>query len=229
MRVITYKDLLAATGLNNDHLKVLRQRRQIALAWGRSDAYAPFLYFEIDVFAHALTNALASIFTRSFAASIVRVHFDVWGGLVARTDATGEQVYFGVVEVVRPGKPVPRSHFTLGANTDDPRALANRVMATPQAHGYIPVRAVGANITGLLAEVRANAAKAGLDFSDPFLPAPDHPAYAELFGPYTKARDQAIEQVKALTPKGRERWAQRTGEMARAIAEQQLAERRLLS
>jgi hypothetical protein len=217
--MITFSEFMAAADLTPQKTKTLRRRGQLALAWGRSDVYASLLYFEIDTLAHALNQALASIFKRDLAASLVRCQFDIWGDAAARADASKEPIYFGVVEFTRPGEPRIRSHLCLASDTDEPRALARLASATPQARGYVPVRAVGANMTGLLAQVRADALKANLDFSNPFLPPPDHPAFAELFAPYVAVRDQAVAQVHALTPRGRERLAQQTGDVARKIAE----------
>ena len=228
MRILPFDEFMKASGLTPQLVKTLRRRGQIALAWGRSDIYTSLLYFEVDVLGHELNQALASpgAFKRDFAANIVRLHFDQWGGAAAHAHVSTTPVYFNVAEMVRPADPKTRHHLTGAMTTDEPIAIKRAVEAQPQARGFVVVRTMGVNMTGLIADVRAKAKAAGLDFSDPFLPPPDHPAYAEIFGPYVKARDEAIEVAKSMTPRGREKLAEKTGAEGRRLAEMYLADHR---
>ena len=112
-------------------------------------------------------------------------------------------VYFAIVEYARRDNPKIRSHRCLVTDTDHPQALAHMAGAFP---GECVVKTFGINMTMLVAEVRADAKAAGLDFSAAFLPPPDHPAYAELFKPIHR-RARRRDQTGASAHPGRPRTA----------------------
>ncbi len=191
MRIIDFKTFMAACGLTVENLKAYRRRDQIALAFGRRDAYASLSYIELDPTAVILTDELAASFGRKIAAQLVRVWCDEWGKVVAVSEATKAPSYFWVVEFEKGGK---RSHKVAGTTTSDVNKI--RQAMQPQARGYQFIRAIPVDVTGIIARVRANAKVAGFDLSDPFLPAPTSKTFAGIFGPYTEIRDRAVANIK---------------------------------
>lgn len=205
MRLYPFKAFMAAAALSVENLKAYRRRDQIALAFGRRDAFASLQYLEIDAVSVLLADELAVSFGRTMAAQLTRVHCDKWAEVVAVSEATKSPAYFWVGEFEKGGK---RSHLVAGAATSDVNVVRQKMQA--QARGYQYVRVIPVDVTEIIARVRANAESAGFKMRDPFLPAPDSKAFADIFDNYSKARDRAIDEADQ---------ARRAGLLARAKVE----------
>jgi hypothetical protein len=210
MHAISFEEFLAGSALGMEQLKLLRRRDQTACAFGRREVYKSIGFVELDCVATLLANALASSFDRTFAAQLVRVHCDQWLPCVARAEA-GKPAFFTIVESFN--KTGKRQHVACGTETDDPYKIAADV---GHATGVPVRRTVAVNVAGILADVRANAKRAGLNWSEAFAPPEGDPRLDEIMRPYVEERDKAIDiAVKA----------RRAGIKARALVEASIPER----
>ena len=220
MQRLTLDELLLVTDTPINQFKALRIRKQLALAFGRSDAYASLTYVELDGVALMLADALAESHGRQFAARVVRVYWDVWGAVVARAEADASQAAkFCVVDfTTADGK---SAHLVCGAGgVISDEEIAAKTAATPQAAGAEAKRIVCVNLTRLIRFMRENGARHGINLIDsPFLPAaPDDQRTIDLLTPWAEARARAIEMVGAMKVKD-EKAAARAGLLARAALE----------
>ena len=170
-------------------------RKETALAFGIERKLAGGKYLDLDVVALALVEDLANAFGRRAAATLVRAHADKWLDGVGRADVTREPVFLMIMEY---GRPVRHQYFDDKQVSDRMRigvsTLADyepiRFADHPKTE--IPARMTWINLSGILARVRVNAAKAGLDFSAPFFPPPDDPIAKELIATAKKSRNDAL-------------------------------------
>jgi hypothetical protein len=221
MRIITFSELLAVMGLDVHRLKVLRQREQIALSFGRSDAYNALNYLPLDAVAHRLADVLAEKLPRPLAAEIVRDQWGIWSRVVAVAEAApaGMPVLFYVVEYEDQKK--RRGHMTLGSTLDsrDDGNLLRLAADIQKRTGVIARSYVAVEMGSILADVRAAASKARVDFSASFLPPLGSEQLAEVLKPYD---DSAPDRAVVITPKDKAEAsdaAKRAGIMGRAIVE----------
>ncbi len=196
MQRLTLDELLLVTDTPINQFKALRIRKQLALAFGRSDAYASLAYVELDGVALMLADALAESHGRQFAARVVRVYWDVWGAVVARAEADASQAAkFCVVDfTTADGK---SAHLVCGAGgVISDEEIAAKTAATPQAAGAEAKRIVCVNLTRLIRFMREHAARHGIDLlRSSFLPPADDPRTIDLLWPWAEARGRAIEMV----------------------------------
>jgi hypothetical protein len=224
MRIISFAEWLAGAGLTNPRLKVLRQRNQVALAFGRREAYATLDYTEIDAVAALLADDLTLNFDRDVAARLVRLYCAEWAGSVSHADASGRPVYFSIIEYTPVGKPNgSRSHLVGAAHDGNADQLVLTAGLKPETRGMEPRRVIYVNMTTIIARVRGNARRAGYNFSAPFLPPPDDRLLDEILAPYTQARDEALAEYakkqQQKSPGERDDRPRRAGIVARALLE----------
>jgi hypothetical protein len=223
MRGVTYRELLETAGFDHQRLKVLRQRGQVALAFGRSDIYESLGYIELDCVAALLADVLTEKLDRTLAAEIVRDQWGVWSRVVAAAEASGGvPAFFYVVEYEnQKGK---RWHMTVGSMLDslkerNLREIAEdlRKRAGVTARNYVVVE-----MQSILADVRANAKRAKHDFSAPFLPPYGSAELEEVLRPFDEDMpDRAV----VITDRAKEEAAEharRAGIRARASVEASL-------
>jgi hypothetical protein len=218
MRPITFSEFLAAAGLTIEKIKVLRQRDQIALAFGRSDAYQSLGYVELDAVGARLAELLTEKLDRNIAAHIVRDQWGVWSRVVAQAEATkagpSKFVDFMVVECEDPqGK---RQPMTLGTMTEDLRAIRADI---EKRTGLIARSYVAVEMMTTVEDVRRNAKRAGYDWSAPFLPPPGSPKLEEILKPYDENMPDRAIVVTTKAQKDEAERARRAGIMARALIE----------
>jgi hypothetical protein len=84
---LTLDELLTITDTSEDALKSMRRRGQIALAFGRSDAFRSLWYLPVDAVAMLLTMALAKVYGAGIAAQMVRMFGGAWLTVVAQAEA----------------------------------------------------------------------------------------------------------------------------------------------
>ena len=187
MRQITFAEFIAGAAISTEQLKVLRRRGQIACAFGRREAFQSLGFVALDCVATVLADRLATVFERTQAALLTRLHFDIWARVVAAAETDpAAPAFFAVAEFVdRKGR---RTHVALGTRTDDPAAIKRDV---DRATGLSTIHTVAVDVGGVIADVRANASAAGYDFAAPFLPPPGE-KLDEILAPYAAERDRAI-------------------------------------
>jgi hypothetical protein len=210
MRSITFAELLAATGLDNQRLKVLRQRNQVGLAFGRDVCFESLGYIELDAVAHVLANGLAERIGRTDAAAFVRDQWPSWTVAAAIAEKVKpEPVHYFVVNYVdqkgRPGR------LPVCARQWDLHAIANDVRAR---FGVNPKDYVAMDMTEIISEVRRAAKAHGYDFSEPFLPPWGDPRLVEILQPF----DAGPDRITVVTLKE----AKRGGVLGRAKIEADL-------
>ena len=215
MQRLSLDELLLITKTQINAFKALRIRKQLALAFGRSDAYASLSYVKLD----GVALMLAESHGRQFAAQVVRVYWDIWGAVVAHAESDASQAAkFCVVDfTTKDGK---AAHLVCGAGGISDEEIAAKIAATPQAGGAEAKRIVCVNLTRLIRFMRENGARHGINLIDsPFLPAaPDDQRTIDLLTPWAEARARAIEMVGAMKVKD-EKAAARAGLLARAALE----------
>jgi hypothetical protein len=210
MRSISFPEFLAASGLDNQRLKVLRSRRQVALSFGRDQAYESLGYIELDVVAPVLADGLAGRIGRRDAAALVLNQWPSWTAAAAiAEEVKPEPVHYFVVNYLdqkgRPGRlPVCTRQWDL-------RAIANDVR---RRFGVNPKDYVAMDMTEVISEVRRAARAHGFDFSEPLLPLWGDPQLAEILKPF----DAGPDRITVVTPKE----AKRGGVLGRAKIEADL-------
>lgn len=211
MRVrLTRNELLTITNHSEHGFKTKLRRDQWAMAYGGRDAAARSWYRPEDAVAVHLTSALATIYGADLAAQIVRISSDVIVGAISEADTDPEAgALFAVVDFVHTdGR---RAYLTCGGR--DERPEANGVQFA--ARGYHVERVISVNVSLILQSVRTGAQRIGIDLSEPFLPAPDSAAFAELLAPYAELECGMVE-LRAI--KKRDAIASKIGARVRARA-----------
>ena len=193
MRALSTQQFYAAAGVDAGTFGARTNRQETALAFGIGQRLAGGKLLELDAVAMVLVDELAPAFSRRFAAGIVMGNAHAWLGAVGAADATREPIYFQVFESgepIRSGDRSPLEKAQVGYSTlaefekNVKKATERGVGMPPRIHFY--------NITDILARVRANAARVGVDLSGPFFPAPDDPLAKQILDEATKDRDQAL-------------------------------------
>ena len=223
MRSVKFAELLAASALNIQRLKVLRQRRQVALAFGRSDCYESLGYVELDAVAALLADALTDKLDRDLAVEIVLDQWGTWARVVALAEKIRPAPAFFYVIGYEDAKG-RRGNLTLGSRLDS-RERENLVAIAADIQKRFSVAArdfVVVEMASILADARRNAKAKGYDFSDKFLPVWGDPKLEEILRPFDETRpDRAI----VITEREKDNVAEdarRAGIMARAIVEAKL-------
>jgi hypothetical protein len=220
LRRLTLTEILRVTAIPMADFKSLRSRGQLGLAFGRCDAYDGLSYVELDGLGLLVAGTLAGTYSRTFAAQLTRVWWDVWVHVAARAEATNEPAHFCVVQFINPRG--EQAHMVCGAYgniTDD--AIAQRLEMLPQAEGSVGVTLTAAvNVTDLIAFMRKTATKEGIDLREAFVWPPDDPRTIELLKPWEEACDR---MPMELITKGKEILARRAGRAARATIEERIA------
>jgi len=222
------KELMAITGINGQMIKSLRRRNAFGLAWGRGEVYESLNYLPLDAVGMLLVMELGKAYNSkgdkgySEVAAMIRVHADVWARVVAEAERDYKtrpdfNVRFCVVDFERAGDS-KRAHLVGGSRETDDEAIALAIAQSPQAKGFIPARITCANVSRLLAEIRNNAEKHGIELRKPFsfMPDPDSKEFAELMQPFEQAKASAIIEVQS--GKKREAEVRKMGEQVRARA-----------
>lgn len=222
MRSISYSEFRTTADLDNQRLKVLRQRDQVVRAFGGSDIYESLGYIELDVVAVRLADVLSEKLHRTLAAEIVRDQWAVWSRVVAVAEAKPGPVFWYIVEYET--KKGERWHLTVGSELDSRsevnlRALAEdiRQRAAVTAKSYVVVE-----IQSVLDDVRAAAKKAKVDFSASFLPPYGSDELEAVLQPFD---DTSPDRAIVVSDKGKAAAAdvaRRTGILARANVEAKL-------
>jgi hypothetical protein len=226
MRRLTLAELLKVTATPPEALKSLRRRDQIALAFGRREAYDSLSYIELDAVGLLLTDAIGRAYNNlTTAAQLLRIYGDVWAGVVGEAEADlRHDKSFCIVDLADADEPRPlehiKAHYACGANESDPDKIAKFVERYSPTPGLVAVRVNCVNVSHLIRFIRKTAAKHGIDLLGAFMPPPSDPRFKEFVQPYEDLRDKAIFEVRAR--KAREALAREVGERARRLMEADL-------
>jgi hypothetical protein len=223
MRRIGYTELMTVEHLNNDRLKVLRQRDCVAIAFGQANFYESSFLTEVDAAANRLNMAIARSVDRELAAKMVRDLWGAWMRVLAMAEDLPPNVptFFYVIRYqFRNGDD---GWIGLGSMLDTSATDDNLRKVAKEVHSLTGTNAtdvLGFNMTALLAAVRKDAKAAGYDWSDRFLPPFGSKQLDELLHD-----PEAPDRVIVTTPKqlaDRSERARRAGILARAKVEASL-------
>lgn len=207
-------EILAATATSLEHLKTLRRRDHVALAFGRRFAYDSLSYIGLDAVALMLADTLAQSYDRPTAAGLVRTDGDRWAEAVAMAEAFPERpAQYCVIDFRDANGKL--AHLSCATNSTDNDEIAAKLSMTPQAYGATALRLSCVNLQPLRRFIIQNGAKHGVDLTHPFLPPFDSKEFKELFAPYVAVRDGAIDTAK----KKREARLLAAGEASRELFE----------
>ena len=222
-------EVLAVTKMDHNAFKARRLRDQLAFAFGQRQAYASLSFLPVDAVGLLITEKLSKAYGNKKAAQIVRVWFEAWGRTVALADTRQEAVQFCCVDLVdQNGKEATWPMGGLGTDIDEIEYDMHAYTLTPEFRamcketGLIgivsPVRLTCINVLIWLNFIRKTAAGLGIDLSSPFMPPPG-PELEALLAPFVEGRDRILKEVRALTPRGREKLAEKAGALSRKLAE----------
>ena len=224
MRKVSYDEYKAAAGMNDELIKWWRKRSQLALAFGRGEAYKSLGYIELDAVATVLTTFLnARGVDRKTAAQIVRIHWPVWTRAVAMVEAgyrnkDAPPIFFAVIEFINgDGKP---AHVAAAGTIAEADAIAAQALQI--AKGARPIGSLAVSMTDALFTVRQNAAKAKpkFDWLDKFVWPLGDPRLEKICQDGEEALARAVREVRSQ--RGKEDLSRRAGIMARALMEADL-------
>ena len=222
MRRVGFEEYKAASGISDELIKRLRKRTQLALAFGRGEAYQSLGYIELDAVATVLTTFLnARGIDRKTAAQIVRIHWPIWTRAVAMVEAgyrkkDAPPIFFAVIEFINgDGKP---AHVAAAGTIAEADAIAAEALKI--AKGARPIGSMAVSVTDVLFTVRQNAAKANFDWLDKFVWPLGDPRLEKICQDGKEALARAVREVRSQ--RGKEDLSRRAGIMARALMEADL-------
>lgn len=186
MRIITWKQALAAAGKSEQWFQSIRRHKQIALAWGLSEDIPRGVYCDVDAAALRLMADLATGLGPTQAARIMRAYTHAWMQAVALADSKTSPVFLLYAE------------YNYGRQYSLKATSLDRLekIAMERDKRLIPTRMLWINVTAILQNIRTNAELIGLDLSDRFLPALDDVLYDELVRKKSLAREGALALVR---------------------------------
>jgi hypothetical protein len=191
MRALSTQQFYAAAGTNAGTFGARTNRNETALAFGIHRRLEGGRLFDLDAVASILVDELTPAFGRKHAAgTIVIGHGDVWLAAVGRADAIQEPVFLVVAEfgAVVKGMHGFRKDVRVGQGTLGELFKQN----IGDAQVPVPPRITLVNVTSILARVRANAARVGVDLAAPFFPPPDDPRARKLIDAAKRSREAAL-------------------------------------
>jgi len=199
---ITAREVLQLSDIGDEALKSMRRRDQIAIAFGGHDIVAAKMYLPVDGVALMISSALSETYGASTAAALTRASADKVLIAVAQAGVSNATVPLAIIDLVRGDG---RRAYVASAAAVEPSA----------ADGYVLERVTSINVSHIIDQVRARAARIDLDLSAPFLPAPDSVEFAEIMAPYAELEAGIVE---ARSIRKRDAAAQRVGARSRVIA-----------
>ena len=193
MHQIKWKGYLQAAGLTKTRWTNMKFRdKALAFAFGDAPTDLPGgRYFDIDAAVTSIGLDLAPGLGLNVAMNLVRMTGEAALHAIAYADhADGEPVWYGIGEAMLPdGKA-----YTAGAGLLD--GFAGSVIRRKGKEAEVE-RWTFVNVTSVLARVRANAAAAGMDLSDPFLPPPGSTLLGELMSAGRKMDEERLTAIRA--------------------------------
>lgn len=214
MRRINYDDLLTVTGTTRNTFRTHRSRDQIALAFGRSNAYNSMSFVEIDAVAMVLCGTLAKSYSRPVSAQLVRLDCDRWCEAIAMAEADADRAANYCIVDFQDADGV-LSHLTCATNSSDLDWISHTVALSPKAFRATAQRITAVNMHPLIRKIQTTAADRGIELASPWLPPLGSDDFRDLFAAYAVARNGSVEIARV-------RSAYRAGELARTMLEGRL-------
>jgi hypothetical protein len=194
MRSLTREQLLKTIGLTSGAFDALQRAGHVGLAFGTSDPATPGRYFDLDLAALAIGEALAPTFGRPIATTIVRGFFDQWVGAVSEAEADPGRDYFFAIGGFGWGDEKKGFRELLLTHGTNEQILSD-------LRGARAVMAV--NVTQILARLRDKARAAGIDLSQPFFFLPQHERYAQVIAEFQQERAARLVRHRRSKKKSR--------------------------
>ncbi|MGH6866091.1 MAG: hypothetical protein ACREDO_07990 [Methyloceanibacter sp.] len=189
MKQLTFQEMLDCAGTNVAAFRSLERRGRAALAFGAAQVTGELgRYFDLDSASQRLTIEVSKGLDQDIAPSLVRGHADLWLFAVALADTEPSPIYFQI-GIYGEGKKA-KYHVSAGD-------LASLQEARVEHKFPPPDRLVLVNVNTVLATVRANGRKAGIDLSAAFFPAPGDPLYEKLTETVREQREAALARQRA--------------------------------
>jgi hypothetical protein len=194
VRPLRRDQFLKVFGLTSGAFDAQQRAGHVALAFGTPVPAAPGRYCDLDLVAMAIAEGLAPTFGRRIATTLVLGFFNQWVAAVGQADANTARNYF----------------FAMGGmGADEKNRRFREIWVTSGAHEEIMSDLHGAsvviavNITDILARLRAKAAAAGIDLSQPFFFPPDHPRYFQIIAEFEQEREERVARLRRSKQKWR--------------------------
>ena len=192
MRAIGINDYLAICDVKRGSYDARQTLKEIGLAFGLARRLAGGVMLDLDCICHFISEALTPVLSRKYAAAIVRAYSDEILKAVGLADANPAEVMFLAGVEFGPGYgQITREHdrkMRFGATTLTDFAAS--FAKSPEANDVTRVTHI--NVTEILRNVRARAAKRGFDWTAPFFPPPSDPMAAKLIATAKKERESAL-------------------------------------
>jgi hypothetical protein len=201
---LTSRELLSIADIHIEALKSARRRDQIAIGFGGHDIVAAKMYLPVDVVALMISSALSKTFGAGLASALTRASADMVLIAVAQAGVSNATVPLAIIDLVR---------------SDGRRAyVASTAAVEPSApEGYVVERAMSLNVSRIIDQVRARAARADLDLGAPFLPEPGSEALDAMMRPFVDTNLMGS-VIEAKSLRRRDMLARKAGEVARRVA-----------
>ena len=194
MHQIQWKGYRQAAGLTTAQWRNMALRdKTLVFAFGTAPTDLPGgRYFDVDAAVTRIGMDLAPGLGQGTAMNLVRLAGAAALNAIAWADYTETTVYFGVAEGIIDGSKC----FQVASGAFDQFESLLRVVRNSKGREAPTARITMVNVTEVLRQVRANAAAAGLDLGDPFLPPPDSVAFAELLSAGRKMDDERLTAIR---------------------------------
>jgi hypothetical protein len=170
-RLDTVKDMLACAGVTRQGWLSLSRRKQVSLAFGLDQASNWNVLFDLDAAFIRTTLDLAPGLELATAAQLMRLNSDVLLSAIGQADATSEPVWLCVAQ----GEDSRGKNYLVAAGP-----LSQFAEFKVEGRTNIPQRMYLLNISDVLARIRANARKAGIDLSAAFFPPPGDELFEQI-------------------------------------------------
>jgi hypothetical protein len=209
MRSLTRDQFLKIMGLTSGAFDAQQRAGHVALAFGTPIPAAPGRYFDLDLVGMAIAAGLAPTLGRQTATTIVLGFFNQWVAAVGHAEADTARNYF----------------FAMGAmgwDSDEgrPREIWVTNGATEQV--MLDLRdassVIAVNITDMIARLRARAAMAAIDLSQPFFFPPEHVRFSQIITEFEHEREARIARLRRSKKKLRRHRALMSRQDIKAIA-----------
>ena len=191
MRVLRWKECLAAAGVPKRQWSNLIGRKMLALAFGAGTTRVPEgRYFDLDAVVLRAIWELAAKVKIEHVAGLLRLHGDIVLGAIGRAEHEAEPIWLAIAAHRDEHE---QETYNLSAGS-----LNDFADFRVEGANYVPDRIVLVNVNKLIADVRANAKQIGIDLDRVFFPAPDTKIYQQIMAEGRKVREETIAKLRGV-------------------------------
>jgi hypothetical protein len=171
--------------------KNLLRTKQVALAFGAEAAKIPEgRYFDLDAVVLRSIWELTDKIKIEHVVGLLRLHGDIVLGAIGRAEHEAEPVWLAIAEHYDEHG---QKAYNLAAGS-----LSDFADYRVSEARFTPARITLLNVNKLIADVRANAAKVGVDLDGVFFPAPDTEIYQAIMAEGRKVREDTIAKIRGI-------------------------------